>query len=147
MGSPAGPMVVQTSAGDFPLRECRLSVGGREWTVVHTGAVLTPADEAIYFADLAGRLPYGVVLWPAAIALAHEVATRADAFRGRRVLELGAGRAGPGGRPVPVGQPGPARGAGARRLAGDDGEMDGGGGGGPAGRRGVRTEPAVRAAK
>src|SRR3954465_8959124 len=85
MATPA-PMVVQTSAGDFPLRECRLAVGGREWSVLHPGAVLTPADEASYFADLAGRLPYGVVLWPAAIALAHEVATRADAFRGRRVL-------------------------------------------------------------
>lgn len=97
MGSPAaGPMVVQTSAGDFPLRECRLAVGGREWTVLHTGAVLTVADEASYFADLAGRLPYGVVLWPTAIALAHEIATRADAFRGRRVLELGAGTGLPG---------------------------------------------------
>src|SRR3982750_3849594 len=83
-GPAAGPMVVQTSAGDFPLRECRLAVGGREWTVLHTGAVLTVADEASYFADLAGRLPYGVVLWPAAIALAHEIATRADAFRGRQ---------------------------------------------------------------
>jgi predicted nicotinamide N-methyase len=90
------PAVVETSAGDFPLRECRLSVGGREWTVLHTGAVLTPADETRYFADLAGRLPYGVVLWPAAIALAHEIATRADAFRGRRVLELGAGTGVPG---------------------------------------------------
>src|SRR3954471_780043 len=96
MATPAGPMVVQTSAGDFPLRECRLAVGGREWSVLHTGAVLTVADEARYFADLAGRLPYGVVLWPAAIALAHEVATRADAFRGRRVLELGAGTGLPG---------------------------------------------------
>jgi predicted nicotinamide N-methyase len=96
MPTPASPMIVQTSAGDFPLRECRLSVGGREWSVLHTGAVLTTADETRYFADLAGRLPYGVVLWPAAIALAHEIATRADAFRGRRVLELGAGTGLPG---------------------------------------------------
>src|SRR4051812_32818212 len=96
MPTPAGPMVVETYAGDFPLRECRLAVGGREWSVLHTGAVLTVADEARYFSDLAGRLPYGVVLWPAAIALAHEIATRADAFRGRRVLELGAGTGLPG---------------------------------------------------
>jgi predicted nicotinamide N-methyase len=96
MATPAAPMVVQTSAGDFPLRECRLAVGGREWSVLHTGAVLTVADESRYFADLAGRLPYGVVLWPAAIALAHEIATRADTFRGRRVLELGAGTGVPG---------------------------------------------------
>jgi predicted nicotinamide N-methyase len=88
--------VLETSAGDFPLLECRLQVGGREWTVLHTGAVLTPDDEQRYFADLAGRLPYGVVMWPAAIALAHEIATRPDAFRGRRVLELGAGTGLPG---------------------------------------------------
>jgi predicted nicotinamide N-methyase len=92
----SAPPVVQTTSGDFPLRECRLSVGGREWTVLHTGAVVTAADEARYLADLAGRLPYGVVLWPAAIALAHEVATRAADFRGRTVLELGAGTGLPG---------------------------------------------------
>jgi len=92
----AGTQVVETSAGDFRLCECRLHVGGREWTVLHTGAVLTPDDEQRYFGELAGRLPYGVVLWPAAIALAHEIATRPDAFRDRRVLELGAGTGLPG---------------------------------------------------
>jgi methyltransferase-like protein 23 len=97
MTAPASPPpVVETSAGDFPLCECRLHVGGRDWSVLHTGAVLTHDDEARYFADLAGKLPYGVVLWPAAIALAHEIATRADAFRGRSVLELGAGTGLPG---------------------------------------------------
>src|SRR3954452_4526121 len=96
MSAPAPAPVVETAAGDFPLRECRLAVGGREWTVLHTGAVVTVADEAKYFADLAGRLPYGVVLWPAAIALAHEVATRGAEFRGRTVLELGAGTGLPG---------------------------------------------------
>jgi predicted nicotinamide N-methyase len=42
------------------------------------------------------RLPYGVALWPAAVALAHELGTRAVAFPGRRVLELGAGTGLPG---------------------------------------------------
>ena len=37
-----------------------------------------------------------MVLWPAAIALAHEVAERADTLRGARVLELGAGTGLPG---------------------------------------------------
>ena len=37
-----------------------------------------------------------MVLWPAAIALAHEIATRPDEFRGRTVLELGAGTGLPG---------------------------------------------------
>jgi predicted nicotinamide N-methyase len=88
--------VLSTAAGDFPLRECRLSVGGREWSVLHSGAVVSAADEARYFDQLTGALPYGVVLWPAAIALAHEIATRADAFAGRSVLELGAGTGLPG---------------------------------------------------
>jgi predicted nicotinamide N-methyase len=88
--------VLATTAGDLPLFDCRLAVGGREWSVLHTGAVVSHADEAKYLNELADRLPYGVVLWPAAIALAHEVATRADEFRGRTVLELGAGTGLPG---------------------------------------------------
>jgi len=88
--------VLRTTAGDFPLQEVRVAVGGREWSVLHTGAVLSHADEARYLGETKERLPYGVVLWPAAIALAHEVASRAEAFRGKRVLELGAGTGLPG---------------------------------------------------
>ncbi|HLL25528.1 MAG TPA: methyltransferase domain-containing protein, partial [Kofleriaceae bacterium] len=40
------------------------------------------------------KRPYGIVLWPSAIALAHEVAVRPLA--GKRVLELGAGTGLPG---------------------------------------------------
>jgi predicted nicotinamide N-methyase len=94
--SPSSPEVLATTIGDFPLFECRLQVGGREWSVLHTGAVVTPDDELRYLDGFAKKLPYGVVLWPAAIALAHEVATRADDFRGKRVLELGAGTGLPG---------------------------------------------------
>lgn len=90
------PEVLHTSAGDFPLDEYRLRVAGREWGVLHTGAVLTHADESHFLSELSSRLPYGVALWPSAIALAHEVAARAAAFRGRRVLELGAGTGLPG---------------------------------------------------
>jgi predicted nicotinamide N-methyase len=90
------PHILSTTSGEFPLQECRLHVGGREWSVLHTGAVLTWADELYFFNELADRLPYGVALWPSAIALAHEVATRAGAFRGRTVLELGAGTGLPG---------------------------------------------------
>ena len=90
------PEVLQTSAGDYPLHEYRLRLGGREWGILHTSAVLSHGDEARYLGEMRERLPYGVVLWPAAIALAHEVAARADDFRGRRVLELGAGTGLPG---------------------------------------------------
>ena len=77
---------LHTSTGEFPLHEYRLRADGREWTILHTGAVMTPADEAHFLRELRDRLPYGVALWPAAIALAHEVASRAEAFRGTRVL-------------------------------------------------------------
>jgi predicted nicotinamide N-methyase len=88
--------VLHTSVGEFPLQEYRLRAAGREWSILHTGALLTPDDEAHFFREMMQRLPYGVALWPAAIALAHDIASRVDAFRGRRVLELGAGTGLPG---------------------------------------------------
>ncbi len=87
---------LHTAAGTVPLHGSRLREAGRAWAILHTGAVLTPADEARVIGELRDRMPYGVALWPAAIALAREVAARADAFRGRRVLELGAGTGLPG---------------------------------------------------
>ena len=53
-------------------------------------------EEEQRFLTADARPPYGVVLWPAAIALAHDVASRADALRGASVLELGAGTGLPG---------------------------------------------------
>lgn len=88
--------VLRTSAGDFPLNEYRVRLGGRELTILHVGTVLSREDENRFLGELKGRLPYGVALWPAAIALAHDIASRAADFRGRRVLELGAGTGLPG---------------------------------------------------
>jgi predicted nicotinamide N-methyase len=94
--TPPRAEVLHTTAGEFSLQELRVALGGREWSVLHTDAVLSHADEARFLGEKKDRLPYGVALWPAAIALAHEVASRADAFRGTRVLELGAGTGLPG---------------------------------------------------
>lgn len=91
-----GAELLRTTAGDFPLHDYRLRLGGREWGILHTDSVLSHADEQKFLRERRERLPYGVVLWPAAIALAHEVASRADALRGRAVLELGAGTGLPG---------------------------------------------------
>jgi predicted nicotinamide N-methyase len=88
--------VLRTTAGDFPLHEYRLGLGGRTWSILHTQSVLSRDDEAHFLMELRERVPYGVVLWPAAIALAHEVAARAEEMRGGRVLELGAGTGLPG---------------------------------------------------
>ncbi|RYE89489.1 MAG: methyltransferase domain-containing protein, partial [Myxococcales bacterium] len=64
------------------------------WRILHTGAVLSLDDENRFLSNEQTRLPYGLVLWPAAIALTHEVASRPLA--GKRVLELGAGTGLPG---------------------------------------------------
>lgn len=88
--------MLSTTGGEFPLHEYRLRQGGREWAILHTGAVLTPDDESRLLEVSTNRLPYGVSLWPSAIALAHEVASRGSAFRDRSVLELGAGTGLPG---------------------------------------------------
>lgn len=90
------PRSLHITTGEFPLHEYRLRAARREWTILHTGAVLTLADESHFFRELRDRLPYGVALWPAAIALTHEVASRAEAFRDKHVLELGAGTGLPG---------------------------------------------------
>lgn len=62
--------------------------------------MLTPADEQHFVTELRATLPYGVALWPSAIALAHDLHARAGArggtLGGLRVLELGAGTGLPG---------------------------------------------------
>lgn len=90
------PPALYLATGDVPLDEYRLRTAGRDWSILHTGAVLTLADEQDLFSERRAHLPYGVALWPSAIALAHAVAVRVDGFRGRTVLELGAGTGLPG---------------------------------------------------
>ena len=86
---------LQTSAVPTPQAEYHLKLAGREWSILHAGAVLSEEDEQLLLSE-SPRPPYGLSLWPAAIAIAHEIISRADAFRGRRVLELGAGTGLPG---------------------------------------------------
>jgi predicted nicotinamide N-methyase len=92
----AGPEVLETSAGDFPLMESRLRLAGKEWSVLHTGVLLTFLDEQTFLGELRDKLPYGVAMWPSGIALAHEILARGKEFRGKTVLELGAGTGLPG---------------------------------------------------
>lgn len=86
--------VLSTTIGELPLDEVRLSLGGRTWTILHTGAILSHEDEEQFLRGDQPRLPYGIALWPAAIALAHEIAARP--MDGVRMLELGAGTGLPG---------------------------------------------------
>lgn len=88
---PVTALSIRTSVGDIVLHEYRLPLGARTWSFLHTGALITLADEQRYLKQEEDALPYGVMLWPASIALAHEVMARAAELSGKRVLELGAG--------------------------------------------------------
>ena len=94
MTSPTDPHVLRTTAGDLSLEEYHLRLEERHWRILHTGAILSQEDEQRFLGGDQPRVPYGIVLWPAAIALAHEIASRP--FAGLRVLELGAGTGLPG---------------------------------------------------
>lgn len=90
----AAPQTLSTTAGELPLDDYRLALGGHVWTILHTGAILSQQDENRFLLGQEPRLPYGIALWPAAIALAHELAARSLA--GLSVIELGAGTGLPG---------------------------------------------------
>lgn len=98
MTSSTDSNVLSTTVGELALEEYHLSLEGRQWRILHTGAILSHEDEQRFLrpdpALEKPRVPYGIVLWPAAIALAHEIASRP--VRGTRVLELGAGTGLPG---------------------------------------------------
>lgn len=94
MTSSTDPLVLSTTAGELSFEEYHLRLEKRAWRVLHTGAILSHADEQRFLGSEQARVPYGIVLWPAAIALAHEVASRP--LGGMRVLELGAGTGLPG---------------------------------------------------
>ena len=95
MTTPTELGALHTTAGDIPLEEVQLDVDGRAWTILHTGAVVSAEQEVAFLrGEHTTKRPYGIVLWPAAIALAHELAGRV--LTGKRVLELGAGTGLPG---------------------------------------------------
>jgi predicted nicotinamide N-methyase len=94
MPLPTDPYVLRTTVGDLAFEEYHLRLEDHAWRILHTGAILSHDDEQRFFGSEHASVPYGIVLWPAAIALAHELASRP--VRGLRVLELGAGTGLPG---------------------------------------------------
>lgn len=77
------------------LAETAVEIGGRVWTVVESAGVEGLMARVETDADLQA-FPYGLLLWPAAVALAAHLAQTPERVRGRRVLELGAGVGLPG---------------------------------------------------
>jgi predicted nicotinamide N-methyase len=88
------PPVLSTTAGDLPLEEVSFCAGDHTLQILHTGAVVSREDEQRFLANEGQRVPYGTMLWPAALALSQDVAGRD--LRGKRALELGAGTGLPG---------------------------------------------------
>jgi predicted nicotinamide N-methyase len=88
-------MILDTTAGDLQLDEVELSIASKTWNVLHAGAVISHEQELEFLlGESKTTKPYGAVLWPSSLALAHEVAMRG--VRGKKILELGAGTGLPG---------------------------------------------------
>jgi len=81
---------------DPPLHDYHLRLDGHAWSIQHKGAILSEADETRYLGEQQGLIPYGVMILPSSIALAHEMVARAPSLAGRPVPELGAGTGLPG---------------------------------------------------
>ena len=86
---------MSTPASDQELSEFRFETRDRAISVLCTRTLVGWVEEQHYLGSEEAKR-YGLVLWPAAVALALEISHRAHEFRGRRVLELGAGVGLPG---------------------------------------------------
>ena len=81
--------------GELSLAETTVTVGGRTWTIAEASSPDALVARVETDADLAA-FPYGLLLWPAAIALAERLVAEPALVAGKRVLELGAGVGLPG---------------------------------------------------
>jgi predicted nicotinamide N-methyase len=88
--------LISTAGGDIALEEYRLRLGGREWSILHSGTLVGFWEEQQFLSNARDQIPFGIALWSSAIALAHEIVERASELHGGRVLELGAGTGLPG---------------------------------------------------
>ena len=87
---------IPASPHSLTLHDYHLRLDGHAWSIQHRGAILSEADETRYLGEQQGLIPYGVMLWPSSIALAHELVARGPSLAGLRILELGAGTGLPG---------------------------------------------------
>jgi predicted nicotinamide N-methyase len=87
---------VPTPIAGPELQEYRLRVREREWRVLHVRTLIGFVEEQLFLQKTRDKFPYGLALWPAGIALAHDIAGRPQQMLGARVLELGAGTGLPG---------------------------------------------------
>jgi methyltransferase-like protein 23 len=71
----------------LPLETIPLAIGGRDWRVT----VVRDQDALLDIAERFDQIPYGLLLWESAVALAEMIAARPGELSGKRVLELGCG--------------------------------------------------------
>ena len=72
-----------------------MTVGGRAWKILEAASADSLVAHVETDADLQA-FPYGLLLWPSAVALAERLTAEPALVRGTRVLELGAGVGLPG---------------------------------------------------
>lgn len=79
----------------YPLVVHNLAIAGRQWHITAVESQDALLDVARSERELED-FPYGLVLWPASVALAEWLVDYRDAITERRVLELGCGAGLPG---------------------------------------------------
>jgi len=77
----------QPALADLPLATIALEIGGRRWTV----SAVIDQDALLELAPRFTNIPYGLLLWESAVALATRLAAEGGGLDGRSLLELGAG--------------------------------------------------------
>ena len=91
----SGSAIAESMPSDLdtvPLRPLDVSVGGLRFRLL-----AAQDHDALLAATAAGRhLPFGLILWESAVALAEALLARGSTLAGRTVLELGAGLGLPG---------------------------------------------------
>lgn len=70
-----------------PLQVTELNIAGRRWAVT----AVFDQDTLLELAPRFPNIPYGLLLWESAVALAIRLGERPELIRDNRVLELGAG--------------------------------------------------------
>lgn len=79
-------------AGQLPLQMVELAIGARKWRVL----TVQSQDTLLDLADQLAHVPYGFLLWEAAVTLAQWLSEQGSVLAGQRVLELGSGLGLPG---------------------------------------------------
>lgn len=70
-----------------PLETIALAIGGRDWLIT----AVRDQDALLDVAERFDQIPYGLLLWESAVALADMIATHAPELSRKRILELGCG--------------------------------------------------------